>query len=548
MSQNINNFLPKWTKKIKIDGGGRDPLGLSKLSGALVDNLLAGITTTTSRARYYSFYTWCLLNIDNQLSNDEFTLEFRKRESFMALCTFSLSKELNYKSKIVGIERVKDNYLLGKSEGLFDCNFKVLPSNELGGYGQYYKGSLENIGFIAHNHDVTEKGAELAEYFSQSVKNTPYIMKNLFQDSTIDLHDLEKSQKAFSLDSLLEPFASDELKLLKNCFFSDSNYNFYDYRKQTLTLILYTISEYEKNNIIVSLKGIDHYFVYHVYYYKTLFLVGSFIEYEVPKGTDIKNCFDLWHDFCLHQILIHAIEFLFCAVLETLEFKGNNLTLDEICNYLIENKFIEDLENAENPSNFLHILGFDSIPTKEQCLEMQKKYSPLNNNIKSEINIIYNNPPEYSKISFYTSNSIYLLVILYLKWRKIDDLEYVKTIVAGNNICVPNVLPFLDNLLFDPDVTWQDLLKKLIQRFVLDQHKAVFFEKKCPDSIWIKTSDDIVTKEKDYTPDFRATRHPSAISILNDLGLLQIIDSNIYLTNDGKNTLVELLEEESKNI
>ena len=56
--------IPKWTKHVVTELGGRDPLGLSRVSFLITDYLLTGIITQTSRARYYSFYQWVLWNIE----------------------------------------------------------------------------------------------------------------------------------------------------------------------------------------------------------------------------------------------------------------------------------------------------------------------------------------------------------------------------------------------------------------------------------------------------------------------------------------------------
>src|ERR1700739_3902455 len=55
--------IPKWTSYVVTELGGRDPLGLSRLSFMITDYLVSGIITTTSRARYYSFYPWALWHI-----------------------------------------------------------------------------------------------------------------------------------------------------------------------------------------------------------------------------------------------------------------------------------------------------------------------------------------------------------------------------------------------------------------------------------------------------------------------------------------------------
>ncbi|MBI5396726.1 MAG: hypothetical protein HZA91_15640, partial [Verrucomicrobia bacterium] len=57
-------FWPQWTRRVVIEGSGRDPLGLSRVSDSLTDFLLPSIITTTDRARYYSFYTWAIADIE----------------------------------------------------------------------------------------------------------------------------------------------------------------------------------------------------------------------------------------------------------------------------------------------------------------------------------------------------------------------------------------------------------------------------------------------------------------------------------------------------
>jgi hypothetical protein len=56
--------IPKWTKRVFTELSGRDPLGLSRVSFLITDYLLKGIITTTSQARYYSFYPWALWHIE----------------------------------------------------------------------------------------------------------------------------------------------------------------------------------------------------------------------------------------------------------------------------------------------------------------------------------------------------------------------------------------------------------------------------------------------------------------------------------------------------
>ena len=135
------NYLPQWTRRVAMDGSGRDPLGLSRVSDALTGHLLPDIITTTDRARYYSFYTWAVSDIQalRQAKGVKvsFLEEFQRREA-----AFALASSLGQKQKlpIVGIVRVEEILAAAGSSSAVETDFQVLPYNRLGGYGQYYAG------------------------------------------------------------------------------------------------------------------------------------------------------------------------------------------------------------------------------------------------------------------------------------------------------------------------------------------------------------------------------------------------------------------------
>lgn len=107
----------------------------------ITDYLLSGIVTTTDRARYYSFYTWVLWHIAKEEQPDDFqdfVNAFRRREAAMALATLAADDS----ASLVDVDATRKYFATGLGTGSFDCNFQVLPSNRLGGYGQYYAGSL----------------------------------------------------------------------------------------------------------------------------------------------------------------------------------------------------------------------------------------------------------------------------------------------------------------------------------------------------------------------------------------------------------------------
>src|SRR5207249_9871767 len=123
-------FWPQWTSRVAMEGSGRDPLGLSRVSDALTNFLLPSIITTTDRARYYSFYPWAIADIEalrkSKGGKISFEEEFQRREA-----AFALASRLGQKVDlpVVGIRQV-DTILASADEGdNVDTDFRVLPSN-----------------------------------------------------------------------------------------------------------------------------------------------------------------------------------------------------------------------------------------------------------------------------------------------------------------------------------------------------------------------------------------------------------------------------------
>ena len=77
--------IPKWTKHVVTELGGRDPLGLSRVSFMITDYLLKGIITTTYRARYYSFYPWALWHLEQSETPKRYA-EFAPSEPRREFC------------------------------------------------------------------------------------------------------------------------------------------------------------------------------------------------------------------------------------------------------------------------------------------------------------------------------------------------------------------------------------------------------------------------------------------------------------------------------
>jgi len=540
--------LPKWTKYVVTELGGRDPLSLSRVSFAITDYLLKGIITTTSRARYYSFYPWALWHIETSEGPRryaEFTSAFRRREAFVALATLLNDQD---SASVVGADAVRPRLAKYKESKEVDTNFAVLPSNGMGGYGQYYGGSLYALGLTHRTEDGIERvapgrGQALAKAFHYSVAQTPFCKQNQFREKLLPLDVLKKSAVRFSLDSLGEERATEERELLRNLFFSWDRQEFSDtdiLRRQTLGLILHTVAEYGKAGFKPSSDSVDHYLVYPPYYYGVLWRDDQPpMPYQPPMA--LESCYGFWQQFCAHEYLTQGLENLLYCALETLNLQPSGMALDDVSSSLTGPNFRSTLVGlfgaGATPRDLMLALKMDSVPSEDHCREARKDIDATSDKSEWSLADSDGKPEEIA------AAAVGILAVLYSKWRSARN-EYARYIgaKAGSNLWTGIVLPALDRWL-RPDLDWKSAIASLMEPFVLDQHDRVMYEKGRLESCWLHRLDGKIHKDQDYQPVFRSSRHWNSVRILRDVGLLDFgSDGNISITADGRRQLTRILK------
>jgi hypothetical protein len=79
-----------------------------------------------------------------------------------------------------------------------------LPSNALGAFGQYYTGSIYELGLTSRDekgiYHVSASGEALARAFRVTIFGTPYIKKKLFFDNSVAWAEFTKTATSFNLD------------------------------------------------------------------------------------------------------------------------------------------------------------------------------------------------------------------------------------------------------------------------------------------------------------------------------------------------------------
>lgn len=143
---------------------GLDPLGLQNTSDATFAMLLPGLNNVTGRIRYYSFYCWLLDEYSKQSgsTNPSHQQQFiRRAEYIIALASSYFEGEASgipgslYASKQI----TKDiNTAHSLQSGTYQANGSTTDTYwkyPLGAFGQYYLGSLSDMGLVSRREQDT---------------------------------------------------------------------------------------------------------------------------------------------------------------------------------------------------------------------------------------------------------------------------------------------------------------------------------------------------------------------------------------------------------
>lgn len=159
----IADIEPQWLKSVHTHG--LDHLGVQIVSITIYGDLLPGLTNVTDRIRYYSFFPWLLYRYARDVGSTslpKWQEHLRRAEFLLALVGKTHHEaDLEGGEAIVGadqavnaLKQIRENpnkqWKLSQWTALAQAGkagsyFK----NKNGGYGQYYRGMLSELGLIA---------------------------------------------------------------------------------------------------------------------------------------------------------------------------------------------------------------------------------------------------------------------------------------------------------------------------------------------------------------------------------------------------------------
>jgi len=558
---------------MKVGSRALDPLGMDRVSDRITNELLMGITSMTQRARYYSFYTWAVYNVNksSKISKfGEFAKAFYDRErAFMMACIAHKETSTDPKLDHSGIlGSIKGQQIWRGSKNNVKMSFRFL-ANRLGGYGYYYRASLFNLGLTTTEEVrdvVTELGESLAITFERSIRNTEYFKKYVEKDIIPKRVLLEYGKKC-CLCLLKENVM--ERELLKEILFGLTpelkDKTLHKNRRETLSLILYLIHQASIQHLELDEENFCN-----AAYFRQIVKDGRVIDLDIPDY--FYDIIMRWRIFTSHDFFSYACESLFSAFLRTLEKYGQTgISLENFFSMISDDKSVEVLSSLLNVSfknRTLKDIKINDViadicrltmgaHTSTVTIQMSEEFdqkcdlkSPLN-----EYSLAKKLEHFFTSEDFDIHNAVMtcclLLLLLYIRfyyhWKKSDKYWIWLGEHTGSDLSPYRLIYDLEHKMTEEDLTLFDFLTWLIKEYVINQANRISAEKSLntlmPRPIfWFHQEGSVYVKDRDYSPRHRNSRFYSCYTILRDLGLSEFTGEYTKLTNDGAEFLQGLMK------
>lgn len=510
---------------------GLDPLGLQNTSESTFAMLLPGLNNVTGRIRYYSFYCWLLNEYAKQSGSTDPSDQrkfIRRAELIVALVNRSTSEEIsaipgsNYANKLLNDEDISTYDLQTATynpDGTTEGTYWKYGS---GAFGQYYVGSLLDIGLITERENgsgifvrtpkkegVSISGEDLAIAFEKNIsKKNSELFFSCIKKGKIKDTDLESLFEELNLSFV--PPTSDERKNLTTLLLEKDFPQILEeapltFRRKSIKHLL----QYSADNNEIT----DRQFTIQAYDLK-----GKFEDAE-------DDCLTGWYYYQLNEYWQYSCLGVFNGTMDYLEkeagsgWKNLYQLVEEISEQVINHLQRDELLKSSKQK--IKDVFFDADDWMDEA----------------EIFKLINESRTTERIA----NSIFL--ILCLVHRNKEYTEILKT-YGGNNFIEKDGDGTTFCMKFEKyfDYTAKDFLKEFLLTHIIYRHQFVAFRKMgngIQSTQLFLIEDARIRRLLNFEPSLTGPRIRRLLGFLHDLGILQ----NQKLTAEGKSILKELKSE-----
>lgn len=535
---------------------GQDPLAVRAPCENIYTQLLPGITNVTDRASLYAFYPWVIWALERHagpLSKKPFFNTLRRAECLVTLIGAWHTNETEEGLWLHGGGLVGRDKLIPALKDLEDgkslklSTFATLDEdsghryfkNKLGGLGQYYLGTLRDLGIVEGDAReikyVTERGGALAETFDTEVDR-----KLFFETLEQDRITLESLRQLRRFCPCYLNSNNGELTALVDLFFNRPgifNEQFSDSRRDTLALML---------DLALKLKTVEHETAQNGFD-ADVFRASAYAE-ALPGAAawtppvSLQRVRDGWQTYQRNELLSIAIQSVFWTGLAELLNQGGQL-----------------LQSSEDYQAWF-TATFDSSRLKLDLSEpfevavdrTRRSIPPLGawTDESHEIQLgwrlgdIQNSFNRESLHADVLCASLNLILNLAAR-QNVNNSAYTAFIQSRNYLLYYPIN--LDSFYRNVEDSWrtltlQDLLGRLSNEWGVSAHFRVALRKlryETRDTFKIKPTERGLEVIDAPPPVFSNPRLGQAIQILRDLGALELRSDRWEITDQGKLLLEE---------
>lgn len=536
---------------------GQDPLGVRAPCENIYTQLLPGITNVTDRADLYAFYPWLIWAFerhDGPLRKKPFFETLRRAECLLTLIGTWHTRETGedlwlHGGGLVGRDRLGPALIeLENGKSIKLSTFAALEDsggyryfkNKLGGLGQYYLGSLRDLGIVDGDAReikyVTERGGVLADAFDKKIDRKLFFA-TLEQDRI--LVDALKALRRFCPCHLGS--SEKEQGALVDLFFNRPG-QFYELssknRRHTLALMLDLASKLEVTTRPATFGG----FAVDTFRACTYTSALPSSEPWTPP-TALLPVLRGWQIYGLNELLSIAIQGIFWAGLEELLHQGLLLNSSEdyqqwFTSTFDSNKLQTDLDDPFDDAlerTRRTIPSLAAWTDERHEIQLGWRLGDVKNNFKSEL-----------KTFGVVRAALDLMLNLSVRTGS-DDSAYIGFVQHRNYL---NYYPInLDSFYNNVRNSWRnkslhELLGWVAKDWGVSAHFRVALRKlryESRDTFKIKPTDQGLEVIDAPVAVFSNPRLVQAIQILQDLGALEMTSEGFIVPSRGK----QLLEESS---
>lgn len=521
--------LPEWTTPVRIESGGKYPLGLNRFHDGLEDILIKGVISAANRLRYFTYCCWAIGDIENNIicnNYSEFIHAFTLRENALALGLYLMQPDYT----VYGSDAIKS--FSREDNNTYDCDFRLMQSNDLGAFGLYYKGTIFNWGLTETDDKgiirLTHSGKKLYNIINEHYKKLqPEYYKRYKGQKKVPTKVLLEWAQTNDFDNIRQPVHEDERAFYKSIIFHLEKKNVSDYRRDTFAFFMKCIQNCENTNTSFNETILRNIHYYSRYYDN----VGNEQPLVVPKIFEDVHFY--WLIYEGHVYFRWWLNKYFDAFMQYLKSNYNGSTIGEFLATIDSQEFdktitaFSDCEKNFFDAHFKDILDLFPKPTK------------ISDKISEES---VTNDEHLETVSCVVAKFILITANLYVKFKSLRSDKRYQYIVMQLD----------DDLWFESlfrlgkfkEISVYNFLRTILKRYIIDQHELIMIKKNDLRRCWFTIENNRYFHQADVSLNvWRPAKYETIMNFLLDMALIDEDNGVIRLSTEGRVFFKSLLRD-----